>query len=82
MYVLRGHESRINALEVTPDGRRLISASSDQTMRVWDLFRGLQLASITLEASVECIAAAPDGVTILGGDLAGNVYCMRYLEHD
>jgi WD40 repeat protein len=34
---LDGHTNTITALAATPDGRRLLSASNDHTVRVWDL---------------------------------------------
>ena len=49
------------AVAVTPDGRRVVSASDDRTLKVWDLATGQQLASITLEAGIQCVAVAPDG---------------------
>jgi WD40 repeat protein len=35
--VLPGHTGRVNALEVSRDGRRLVSGSNDHSVRVWDL---------------------------------------------
>ncbi len=34
---LAGHTNTVNRLVAAPDGRRLISASNDHTIRVWDL---------------------------------------------
>src|SRR5215467_8907558 len=35
--LLKGHTNFVTALAVTPDGRWLISASYDHTVRFWDL---------------------------------------------
>jgi WD40 repeat protein len=35
-----GHTDRIHAVVVTPDGRRVVSASSDHTLRIWSLRSG------------------------------------------
>jgi len=37
---LAGHTDSINAVAVTPKGDRAISASSDHTLRVWNLKNG------------------------------------------
>lgn len=59
---LAGHTDRVNTLAVSADGRRAVSGSSDQTVRVWDLvdFRLLK----TLTGHTDCInavAVTPDG---------------------
>jgi hypothetical protein len=40
---LSGHEGAIRALDVSPDGSRLASASRDNTARVWDVASGNQI---------------------------------------
>ena len=37
MATLAGHTSHVTACAVTPDGRHVVSASSDKTLKVWDL---------------------------------------------
>ena len=39
-HTLRGHPDRVNAVAVTADGRRAVSASEDGTLKVWDLASG------------------------------------------
>jgi len=79
---LRGHAQGVMAVAVTPDGRRAVSASNDHTLKVWDLATGQELASITLDGPLSCVAVAQDGVTIVTGDGAGGVYCLRYVAGD
>ena len=35
-----GHMAKIKGIAFTPDGRQLVSASDDKTIRVWDLASG------------------------------------------
>src|SRR5262249_24543744 len=34
---LRTHSKSVNCIAVSPDGRRLVSASADQTLKLWDI---------------------------------------------
>ena len=36
MAVLRGHEGRVNSAAFSPDGSRIVTASGDNTARIWD----------------------------------------------
>jgi len=61
--VLRGHTDSVNAAAFSPDGRHLITVSSDHNARLWD-FSGDELASFVLEGHsrpVTSVAFAPDG---------------------
>jgi len=83
---LTGHEASVLAVALTPDGRRAVSASDDRTLRVWDTETGEEMATIVLDGRLTCVAlvpgqaAAAGTVTLLAGDAAGNVYCLRYVE--
>jgi WD40 repeat protein len=43
---LEGHTDSVTAAEVTPDGRRALSASEDRTLRIWDLENGQTLRTL------------------------------------
>ena len=49
-------------MAVTPDGQRAVSASEDQTLKVWDLDSGRELRTLTGHTgSVTAVAVTPDG---------------------
>ena len=59
---LRGHTEAVWAVALTPDGRRAVSASEDETLKVWDLASGTCVH--TLEGhtdSVRAVVLTPDG---------------------
>ncbi len=89
LRTLEGHSDSVHGVAVTPDGRRAISASADNTLKVWDLERGNCLR--TLEGhtrGVACVAITPDGRCAISGswdetlkvwDLEAGT-CLRTLE--
>jgi WD40 repeat protein len=52
LATLEGHTSWVSGCAVTADGRRVVSASADQTLKVWDLASGRALATLEGHANV------------------------------
>ena len=49
-------------MAVTPDGKQAVSASDDQTLKVWDLASGRELRTLAGHSSfVSAVTVAPDG---------------------
>ena len=74
-FVLTGHEDDVNSVAFSPDGTRIVTASDDNTARVWDALTGKELATlIGHESKVTSAAFSPDGTRIVTatGDFLSN----------
>ncbi len=71
---LVGHADWVNACTVTPDGRRVVSASRDRTLKVWDLASGR--TEVTLEGHADWVnacAVIPDGRRVVSASYDGTL---------
>ncbi len=74
---LEGHTARVQHIAFSPDGTRLVSASYDGTLRLWELPENLQgfgnLEGVKYTemkehtGEVRCVAYAPNGEYIVSG---------------
>jgi WD40 repeat protein len=61
-----GHESSVVSAAFSPDGSRIVTASSDTTARIWDVTTGKEIAVLRgHEGSVVSAAFTPDGSRIV-----------------
>ena len=59
---LLGHTSFVNSVAITPDGRRAVSASEDNTLKVWDLETGEEEKTLQGHTrEVNSVEITPDG---------------------
>jgi WD40 repeat protein len=65
---LQGHSASVWACAFSPDGAKLLSASADNTLKLWDAASGQCLATLQgHSASVWACAFSPDGTKLLSG---------------
>ncbi len=63
---LSGHSSMVNALALTPDGKRVISASNDKTLKVWNLETGSEEFTLSGHSGwVNALALTLDGKRVI-----------------
>lgn len=64
--ILSGHGRRVNAIAVTPDGKFLITASTDSSLKVWELSSGQKVRTLEGHSdSVGAVTVSPDGERII-----------------
>lgn len=72
--VLGGHEGPISALAFSPLGDRLVSASWDRSIRVWDVYgRSNAVEPFRLNADALALAFRPDGLEVAVSTLDGQI---------
>lgn len=68
LATLRGHDDVVFSVAFSPDGKRLVSASFDHTVRLWDVATHQTLQSFAGHSDfVYAIAFSPDGKRIASG---------------
>lgn len=72
--MLEGHTSSLYELIFSADGRRLYSASGDQTIRIWDVGQRQCLATLRGSSDIiEGLTLSPDGNTLASAGKDGTV---------
>ncbi len=70
-HILAGHTDSVYEIAVSPDAKRVVTASADRTARVWNVTKGtLEHILKGHQAAVWSVKISPDGETIAtgGGD--------------
>ncbi len=75
VFVLEGHQERINDVAFTPDGNYLLSGGDDSTVRVWDVLGGRLVVMRELDSPVQALAFSADGKTLFTGN--ANTTCHQ-----
>jgi WD40 repeat protein/uncharacterized caspase-like protein len=62
------HTGSISSIAATPDGTRIVSGSSDKTLKVWDAQTGRLIRTIKGHTdSILAVALSPDGMSLASG---------------
>ena len=73
-HTLQGHSGWVTGLAFTPDGRRLVSGSWDQTVKMWDVSTGLPAGTVSNNIHyVQALASSRDGRWIAAENSADSV---------
>jgi len=72
---LRGHSNAVNTIAYSPDGRHIVSGSSDTTLIMWDAVTGTQSRSLMIghRSEVEAVDFNHDGTLLASAALDGEL---------
>lgn len=71
---LKGHTKSLRVVTFAPDGRQVLTGSSDNTIRLWDARTGKEIRQLQgVKDTVFSVAFSPDGSTIAGAVQDGSV---------
>ena len=65
------HEGSVNSIEFSRNGKYLVSGSSDNIARVWNLSSGIEISSMLHDKAVTDVAFSPNGEFVLSGSEDG-----------
>jgi WD40 repeat protein len=75
-----GHDRYINAIAFSPDGKKVISGSADNTLILWDVASGIEMRRFIghlpgyTTPMVKCVAFSPDGKQVFS---AANDFSLK-----
>ncbi|MBZ0231920.1 MAG: protein kinase [Deltaproteobacteria bacterium] len=69
----QGHGKAITAVHFGPDGRTIVTASLDGTVRVWNAEARAYASALELPARADRLAVTPDGATLVTSDHTGTI---------
>ena len=70
---MEGHSSTVNSVAIRPDNTKIVSGSSDNTIKVWDLESGRLLNTLNLSSYVNSVAITSDNSKIVSSGSADKI---------
>ena len=78
---LTGHSNSVCSVAYSPDGKRIVSGSYDNTAKIWDSTTGKEECTLTgHSSSVTRVQFSDDGLQVIGGSDDGTVLVSPILR--
>ena len=72
LILLKGHSEQIKSVALTPDGSRIVTASQDTTVRIWDATSGADVGALKGHTGeINAVTVTADGLRIVTGSSDG-----------
>ena len=71
IFVQKGHPSNVSTIDFSPDGKYLVSGSSDKNIKLWEVETGREIRTFVAEDMVDFVAFSPDGKFLLSLESKG-----------
>jgi WD40 repeat protein len=74
---LRGHRGRASACAWSPDGRWIVTAADDATLKLWNAADGAPVWEYRTGAAIQAAAWSADGSRVLAGTIHGELHMLQ-----
>jgi WD40 repeat protein len=64
-HALEGHSDAVSSVVFSPDGRRVALGLCDNTVRVWDVVKGVEILCHQSGTSINTVEFSTDGSSLL-----------------
>jgi len=78
IFVQTGHTRNIKSFALSPDGRYLITAGEDNTLKLLDITLRKEIRTTLVDSTVNTVAFSPDGRYVVTGDRNRNIFVRDF----
>ena len=83
LEMLEDHTESVNCVAVTTNGEKAVSASSDKTIKIWDIENGEVLQTLhEHEDEVNCVTLNPSGDLVVSASDDGTLKIWKFLTEE